>query len=129
MKLPPAKEEYLVWPPIGAGAAILVGATGFRVLTSYHAFVSTQGAIWTVAGYLFPVAMGLAFAVRLHGKYWLGFAWLAFVVYLPALAMSFFPLAGLPAEVFFVLVCLSLMFAVQSFLLYGKRHWIQGEET
>ena len=130
MKVPASKEEFLVWPPLGGGVGIIVGATVFDVLTTYQTLLKEhEGAYW-FAGYVFPILMGVAFAVRLHGKYWLGFGWLAFVSYLASLILHWLPIMGsqlhleassMFANVYLVLVALSILFAVQSGSLLCKR--------
>jgi len=117
----------LVWPPIGARAGGFVGGTIGYVIPLYHELMAEQVGPAIYTGYIFPVAMALAFMIRLHGKYWLGFARLGLLLYLPALALSVFNPVGVWASTFAVLVCLSIMFIVQSILLYAKRIWWQLE--
>lgn len=128
MKFPSNKEEFLVWPPIGGGMGIFVGTTWFHLFPLYHELLLRQEDQSVYAGYVFPVAMAVAFAIRLHGKYWLGFGWVAFVSYCLALAFALFhPESGLPASMLVLFTCLSIMFVVQSLLLYAKRLWWRHE--
>ncbi len=126
MKVPSSKEEFLVWPPMGASVGVVVGTTLFDVLETYLVVLQThEGAYW-FAGYVFPLIMGLSFAWRLHGKYWLGFAWLGFGVYLIALLLSWvndlsIDSASMSANIFLVLVCFSLLLTVQASVLFCKR--------
>lgn len=128
MKIPSTKEEFLVWPPIGGGIGAFVGTTWFKVFPHYHDLLIQQEGHSFYAGYLFPAAMALVFAVRLHGKYWLGFSWAAFASYFVAVILGLFsPEAGFAASLFMLFACLSILFAVQSLLLYVKRKWWQHE--
>lgn len=122
MKIPRNKEEFLVWPPIGGGIGVFVGVTSFDVFTQYHRLISEQEGSSIYVGYAFPVAMAIAFAYRLHGKYWLGFGWAGVLSYSFAWLLSLFtPSEGFFASSFMVLTCLSILFATQSVCLYCKR--------
>lgn len=122
MRVPSSKEEFLVWPPIGGGIGIFVGTTCIEVFTQYHSLISAQEGNSIYAGYLFPAVMALAFAWRLHGKYWLGFGWAGVVSYALAWLISLFsPATGLFSSMLMLFACLSILFAVQCGLLYCKR--------
>jgi len=128
MKIPSNKEEFLVWPPIGGGIGIFVGATFIKVFTQYHSLIAAQEGDSIYAGYGFPIAMAIAFAWRLHGKYWLGFGWAGVVSYFLAWLLSLFsPVTGLSSTMLMLFACLSILFAVQGGLLYCKRVFWQLE--
>lgn len=121
MKIPHSKEEFLVWPPLGAGLAIFIGATIWTVISYYHHVLSQNEGMYWYAGYLFPIVMAFSFALRLHGKYWLGFSWFAVLCYLLTLPLAIFHVTDTLASVFLVLVCVFIMSAFQAGLLYLKR--------
>lgn len=122
MKIPSNKEEYLVWPPLGAGLGIFIGTTVAGVFTQYHELLLAQEGSGLFAGYAFPVIMAFAFAWRFHGKYWLGFAWLGVIVYCLAWLLSLFnPTVSVFASLLMLFSCLSILFEVQASVLYLKR--------
>ena len=124
MKLPESREEYLVWPPLGSGIGVFIGATAHGVFTPYHDLILSQQGDAYYAGYFFPVVMAIAFAARLHGKYWLGFAWVGVIAYTLSWILSLFNLEdGVGASTLMVCSCLSIMFAVQAGLLFIKRRY------
>ncbi len=129
MKIPKNTEEYLAWPPMGGIAGFFVGTTLYDVITKYHSLLQGQEEYHYSTGYLFPVFMGVGLASTLHGKYWLGFGWLSFLVYLAALILQLFNLQGILASTYIVITCLALMFAVQSLILYLKRVTIHNAST
>ena len=129
MKRPDTKEEYLVWPPIGSGIGVFVGVTVHDVLLQYHHLIMSQQGDSLYAGYLFPIVLGIAFAARLKGKYWLGFAWTAVMFYIVAWLCSLGSPTGdgFVAASLMVCVCLSILFSVQTVLLFIKRKYRKVE--
>jgi len=121
MKIPRSKEEFLVWPPLGTGIAVFIGITIIDVVSFYYHVLSQNEGMYWYAGYLFPIVMGFGFALRLHGKYWLGFSWFAVLCYMLALPLAIFHVTDTLASVYLVLICVFIMSAVQAGLLYLKR--------
>jgi len=128
-KIPSNSEEFLVWPPIGGGCGLFVGFTLDNVAVKFHSALLNQPDSHYLIGYLFPILMGLGLAYPLHGKYWLGFAWLGFITYLCSYFLHFFSLSSAIEQLYILISCLSLMFFVQSLSLYGKRVTIHRGNT
>lgn len=128
-KIPGNPEEFLVWPPIGGGCGLLVGFTLNDVVVKFHRALLNQPDSHYLIGYLFPILMGIGLAFPLHGKYWLGFAWLGFITYLFSYLLHFFNLSSTIEQLYIVISCLSLMFFVQSLSLYGKRITVHRGNT
>ncbi|MCU7932847.1 MAG: hypothetical protein KZQ90_18795 [Candidatus Thiodiazotropha sp. (ex Codakia rugifera)] len=121
MKIPENKEEFLVWPPMGAGVALFVGATFLDSFAAYNETIQNIDGNAVMVGYLFPICMGLGIAFRLAGKYWLGFGWLAFLVYAGGVLIKLFSISGVMGHIYALLISCTIMFATQSFFLYLKR--------
>ena len=129
MKLPKSNEEYLVWPPMGAGILLFVSAT---IVESVHVYNKTAMSIeggYLLAFYLFPILMGIGVSIRLHGKYWLGFSWLAFLTYICCVVIRHLSVDGALGYVYTVLFCCTIIFVMQSVLLYLKRISYHFEKT
>lgn len=121
MKLPHNKEEYLVWPPMAALAVLVVAPTLTGTVSTLHSYVPSMYGASVEAVYLFSIGMGAGLSLRLHGKYWLGFGWLAFLCYVLVQVLRFMP-ESTPQQYSFVLsVSLAIMFGALSLVLYGKR--------
>jgi len=126
MNKPP--EEYLAWPPLGVGFFIFIGITFISVFNQYYQLISLQSG-HLFAGFIFPIIMALAFAWRLQGKFWLGFAWLAMVCYLLAWLVSLSsPTNGTQAELLLGLFALFILFSVQSLMLFLKRKYLTAHK-
>ncbi|WP_283787509.1 hypothetical protein QNI23_012485 [Bermanella sp. WJH001] len=120
-KIPRHAQEYRVWPPLTAAYGIFIGLTLFDVLSAFHQALLSQPDSHYLMGYLFPVLMGLGLALPLHGKYWLGFAWLGVICYGFSYVFHFFFLDNFSTPSFIVITCLAILFTVQAFVLLLKR--------
>lgn len=130
MKIPSNKEEFLVWPPIGGAIGTFIGFTFLGVMEQYYQLLLNQDGPSLYAGFLFPMAMGIAFAVRLHGKFWLGFAWMGVLSYSFSWILSLFnPTTSALASLLMVCFCLALMFFTQSGLLFLKRRFMPLDDA
>ena len=126
-KIPQTPEEYLVWPPLGGGVGVFIGATAVGVGSRFHGAVLTQPDFHYLHLYLFSMLMGFGLALPLHGRYWLGFAWIAVLAYLLSYVLHFFD-SGLIVDQFLIVTgCLVLMFTCQSLVLFGKRRTVHTE--
>lgn len=96
--------------------------TGYYVFPLYYANLAVEGGATPLIGFAFPPLMGIALAMRLRGKYWLGFGWAAFCCYfLSSLFLLFGADVASSSSVFQILVASFLMFACQSNLLYLRK--------
>ena len=121
MKHPEKKEEYRVWPPIAALAVVILLLTFVDTIKLFHAMIPALNGATPEAVYLFSGGMGAGLSLRLHGKYWLGFAWAAFLSYLILQAMRLLPAMEVKQYIFALIGSLALMFAVMTAILYAKR--------
>ncbi|WP_353349682.1 hypothetical protein [Oceaniserpentilla sp. 4NH20-0058] len=116
-------QEYLVWPPISAACGLFVFFVFLNVLPVYHSALLSQTDTNYLAGYLFPVFMGGGLAWPLHGRFWLGFAWLCLICCGFSYVFHFFALDGYSTSSFMVITSLALMFLVQALTLWVKRQF------
>lgn len=114
-------EEYKVWPALGSGAGIAMGFTIEGTVTHYHSLLSGLSELWYFAGYIFPIILGASFAIRLAGKYWLGFAWVALIAYYLGLVCRLISTHGFMGELFILTTCLAILFGTQALVLLLKR--------
>ena len=114
-------EEYKVWPALGSGAGIGIGFSFAGTVDLYHLLLMNMSELWYFAGYIFPIILGASFAFRLAGKYWLGFAWVALIVYYLALVARLISTDGVIAEFFLIGTCLAILFGSQAAVLFLKR--------
>ena len=121
MKLPCNREEFLVWPPMGGVIALIVLGTLHITLPIYQALLCEYDGAPFYTGYIFPILMGIALAWRLHGKFWLGFAWTGFIFYICALLITLLPSSTVLTNMFMVSMCLAILLAVESSWLGMKR--------
>ena len=127
MKIPKSAEEYLVWPPVGSLAGLVVTFTLSDCLDRYHSDVVLVEGGSIIGMYVISIGMGAALAAPLHGKYWLGFAWMAFLGYLMALLVRMLPAADWVSMFYVAVFSCVVMFSVQSAVLYWKRTTINAE--
>ena len=120
-KIPKHAQEYRVWPPLTATFGIFIGLTAFDIFTAFHQALLSQHDSHYLVGYFFPIFMGLGLALPLHGKYWLGFAWLGVICYGFSYVFHFFFLDNYSTPSFIVITCFTIMFMVQALLLLLKR--------
>jgi len=125
-KIPRHAQEYRVWPPLTATFGIFIGLTAFDIFTAFHQALLSQHNSHYLVGYLFPVFMGLGLALPLHGKYWLGFAWLGVICYGFSYVFHFFFLDNYSTPSFIVITCLAIMFMVQALILFLRRIFYQN---
>lgn len=116
-------EEYKIWPAVGAGSLLVFALWGGDVVRLFFQLLEPKPNVDRLAATVFPVLLGVVFAVILQGKYWLGFIWLSVVSAHASIIMNVFELTTLYSEVFITLVSLLIMFAVQGAALYAKRRW------
>lgn len=121
MKIPRNKEECLVWPPVAILAILVVGPTLMGTVSTLHSYVPSVYGASVEAVYLFSIGMGAGLSLRLHGKYWLGFGWLAFLCYVLVQALRFMPESSAQQYSFVLSASMAIMFVVLSAVLYAKR--------
>ncbi|MBT2971846.1 MAG: hypothetical protein KME56_17675 [Candidatus Thiodiazotropha sp. (ex Ctena orbiculata)] len=126
--MPRNKDEWMAWPPMGAGVGSILGMTLFDALAAFHETILTIEGETILIGYLFPVCMGIGIAIRLEGRDWLGFAWLGFLLYLCGLGVKLITIAGVMGYTYAVLISCAIMLAAQSAVLYVKQR-LQRELT
>jgi hypothetical protein len=121
MKLANKGEEYLAWPPVAVLALLVVAPTLKGTVQDLHSYVPVVYGASAQAVYLFAIGMGAGLAWPLHGRYWLGFGWLAFLCYILVQVMRFLPESSGQQYGFVLSASLVMMFAALSLILYGKR--------
>lgn len=121
MKPPRNKEEYLVWPPMAVLAVLVVAPTLMDTVRVLHSYIPTVYGTSVEAVYLFSIGMGAGLSLRLHGKYWLGFGWLAFLCYVLVQGIRFMPESSAQQYSFVLSASMAIMFVVLSAVLYAKR--------
>jgi hypothetical protein len=113
----------MVWPPMGAGVGSILGMTIIDALAVFHKTVLNIEGESILAGYLFPICLGIGIAIRLDARDWLGFGWLAFLFYLCALLVKFISFEGGMGHVYTVLISCAILLAAQSATLYIKQRF------
>jgi len=121
MKKPEDLEEFLVWPPIGVGAASIVGLTIHDSVKTFNETLLLFEGAYLTAGYLFPALLGFGISWSINGKYWLGFLWLSLLTYFLTLFIRFADLSGNVGKLYTILIMCSLTFLAQAIFLYLKR--------
>lgn len=121
MKIPRNKEECLVWPPVAVLAILVVAPTLMGTVSTLHSYVPSVYGASLEAVYLFSIGMGVGLSLRLHGKYWLGFGWLAFLCYVLVQALRLMPESSAQQYSFVLSASMAIMFVVLSAVLYAKR--------
>lgn len=127
MKAPRNREEYLVWPPMAGIAVIVVAPTISETLDIFHSSIPALEGASAKAVYLFSGGMGVGLSLRLHGKYWLGFGWMAFLCYLMLQGLRLVPGTAVPRYSFALTGSLVVLFVTLSVFLYGKRVTIHSD--
>ncbi|MES9990807.1 MAG: hypothetical protein ABW098_02575 [Candidatus Thiodiazotropha sp.] len=121
MRVPRNKDEWMGWPPMGAGVASILGMTVIDALAAFHHTILSVEGETLLIGYLFPITLGMGIAIRLEGRDWLGFAWLGFLFYLCGLGVKLFSIEGMMGHAYSVLISCAIMLAAQSVVLVIKR--------
>lgn len=115
MKLHPSKMRLELL--VGLGAFGLILASGWFVFPLYHQQLIEQQYSVFLIGYLYPALLSLAFALRLKGRYWIGFSLAGILTYSLAMLLGFI---NADASVYTVAVALALLFIFQALLLWLK---------